>query len=147
MRAKETNLQERHFADISQVLGVDLPFSEFSFCLRDLLNAKLLVKQIDIEEILGAAKQQAKVEFEINDIEVVWTKMTLDFESWKGRAQILKLDKINEIQEKYIEDQNTIALIMSKKYVTPFIKKIEKLQEMLNNIDKVLTKWIQTQIK
>lgn len=147
MRAKETNLQERHFNDIIAVLNVPLPYSDITFCLRDLFNAKLLTKEIDIEEILSAAKQQAKVEFEINDIEIVWTKLALDFESWKGRAQILKSDKINEIQEKYIDDQNTIALILSKKFVTPFIKKIEKLQEMLNNIDKVLTKWIQTQIK
>ena len=77
-------MRSRHWAALARVCNVNVVDpSDENFTLNDMMILNLHEHKEEIEEIVGTATKEMKVEKKLKEIENVWSSMTLDYSQHK----------------------------------------------------------------
>ena len=99
------SIRDRHWEEIIERSGVEIPFQSETFNLQQLFAANLLSIQEEIEEITENADKQLKLEFALdNEIAAFWDEMDFCIEQFNHNGKPSKLTgNIEDIKEKLEE--------------------------------------------
>lgn len=79
------SIRPRHWDEIIQMTGEDIPYASETFNLSQLLSVPLLQFKDDVEDITDSADKQLKLEKQLNeDISAHWETAELEIKTWKG---------------------------------------------------------------
>ena len=75
----DKSIKDRHWEQLQELTGKEIPYASETFLLKDLLDADLLSVQEDVEDISDSALKQAKIEKQLReDIDDYWETAELD---------------------------------------------------------------------
>lgn len=123
---------DRHWKDLNELADEKFDWNNDAFKMDHLIRGDFIKKSDDVEEIIAAAKQQAKIYDIIVKTEKWWNTIMFEFSTWKGKSSIFSGAKLNEILERLMDDQNNIAAIQNKKHVKPFIESVVVLLNLFD---------------
>jgi len=141
----KTNMQDRHWAELNEFAVEKFDAKSENFKMEMLIKADFIKKRDDVEEVISAAINQNKIYEIITKTENKWNTILFDFTSWKGKASIFQAGRLNEILEILMDDTNTIAAIMNKKHVKPFIESVTTLMQLFDYLHRTVSKVLKVQ--
>ena len=78
-------MRSRHWAALARVCNVKVVDpSDENFTLNDMMILNLHEHKEEIEEIVGTATKEMKIEKKLKEIENIWSSMTLDYSQHKN---------------------------------------------------------------
>eukprot|EP00439_Symbiodinium_sp_Y106_P004185 s10146_g1.t1 len=91
----------RHWQQVMDITGKDLPIDSETFKLQSLIDAQLNEFTDEISDICEGADKQLVIESKLKEISVQWEAMMFDFGTWKSRDYPIVLSgaKVGETQE------------------------------------------------
>jgi dynein heavy chain len=100
----------------------------------------------EIEEICKAAKKEQELETKMKTIEEEWNEQVLCFVNYKEHGEVC-LDKpyTDHLLEQLEDAQESLAIMLTSKYVTPLRNEVSSWSEKLKTIGEVLDLWIEVQ--
>ena len=81
------SMRPRHWRALMDLAGVELDMAEDTFKLQHLIDANLLPKQEEIEELTGGANKEAQVETKLEQIERDWEDQNFTFNVFKTKGE------------------------------------------------------------
>ena len=138
-----SGLRERHWDEINSIVGAVLTPNEDTN-LQSILNMQLSNHINKIEPISEAASKEQKLENDVNKIIREWNEMKFHINSYRDTNSFV-FSSVDEIQIKIDDDLSKLLIIKSSKFVDPFKKEIQKIDEDLKNLQSLFDKLIQIQ--
>ena len=138
-----SGLRERHWDEINSIVGAVLTPNEDTN-LQSILNMQLSNHINKIEPISEAASKEQKLENDVNKIIREWNEMRFHINSYRDTNSFV-FSSVDEIQIKIDDDLSKLLIIKSSKFVDPFKKEIQKIDEDLKNLQSLFDKLIQIQ--
>jgi dynein heavy chain len=112
----KASIKDRHWEQIAGVTGHVLNVHDAEFRLANMLEAKLVDHQMDIEEICDGADKQLAIEIKLKEIADKWAAEEFHFTEWKGRGvQILM--GVTVTIESLEEDQMNLQTMLTMRCV------------------------------
>lgn len=94
---------------------------EDAFKLQHLLDAKLLAKRDDVEDLAGAAVKEKQIERKLESLRAEWAVQDIKFMEHKSRgAVVIKPADYAELVEKLEESQMNLSSMATNRYSKPF---------------------------
>lgn len=98
-----------------------LIFQEDAFKLQHLLDAKLLTKAEDVEDLAGAAVKEKQIERKLDVLRGEWAVQDVKFMEHKNRGPVvIKPADYAELVEKLEESQMNLSSMATNRYSKPF---------------------------
>ena len=114
-------LRPRHWKALEELTGAELNINAESFKLSTLLQAGILQKAEDVEEVAGSAVKELAIEGKLNDIANDWVVRNLTFAAFKQRGNIiLNTGATFEMMEVLEESQMGLGSMLASRFVVPF---------------------------
>ena len=143
-------MKDRHWDLISEAVGEEIEHDDES-CLGDMLQYPLMNHITELEEICSAAKREARIEKQLDDMVAEWhgdgTKenpkknlVLKDRES--ANTYILDGANIEEIQLVLDEQSLKITGMKGSRFARPFMSRVLPWEKMLKNLDAVIGVWV-----
>ena len=82
-------LTDRHWKEVMNETGVELNLLPETFKLQHLLDANLLAKAEEIEEICGSAVKEEAIEKKLSGITARWSSAVFTFAEYKARGPVV----------------------------------------------------------
>lgn len=117
------NMQDRHWRKLGDITKKSINFQSPSFCLEDLIQLELYKFSEEVSELVDSANKEAKIETNLNRIEMVWEKQTLIFTDFKDTYLLGSLDETIEFVEQHSMD---LQGFLSQKDVEEFKERVLK---------------------
>ena len=139
-------MQPRHWQEIMEICDVELDMAEDTFKLRDIVEANLLPKESDIEDLAIGAGKEKKIEDKLTLIVAEWEKLPFVFVGFKKYEQML-LDPATtgELVEKLEESQMNLGSMATDRYSKPFEATVTDWNAKLATVSEVIEKWLVAQ--
>ena len=111
----------RHWQLLMEVTGVHLAVGTDAFKLHHLLEAGLLEKAEEIEEIANSAVKELQIEEKLRATADGWSDEQLSFANFKARGPLcLKGSETAELMEKMEEALMGLGSMTASRYIGPF---------------------------
>ena len=135
-------MMNRHWKKLMAITGKNILFSSPKFCLDDLIQLELYKFSDEVNELVDSANKEARIETNLNKIQVIWEDQILSFTEHKGCNIIGPLDETIE----FVDDHSMQLMgMMSQKDVEEFKETVLDWQKKLKAVDTVLGIWIKVQ--
>ena len=136
-------MQERHWNDVSEVVGSKIEFSSNTFCFYDLIKVNIQNYEKYIEEIAETAQKELKIGKDLTKIENTWSKMVFEFEMFNEAGGELKIFKPFDIIQETLDNDTVkiLGLLSQGKSVNHFRVRLDKMKKDLNMIDNTINIW------
>ena len=139
-------LRPRHWKALEELTGHELNIQSETFKLSTLLEADILAKAEDVEEIAGSAVKELAIEGKLNDIANDWSIRNLTFGAFKTRGNIvLNTGATFEMMEVLEESQMALGSMLASRFVVPFKEFANEWVEKLSNVGEILEQWTTVQ--
>lgn len=98
-----------------------MSLQEDAFKLQHLLDANLLSKRDDVEDLAGAAVKEKQIERKLETLRAEWAVQEITFMEHKNRgAVVIKPADYAELVEKLEESQMNLSSMATNRYSKPF---------------------------
>lgn len=142
------SIRDRHWEEIIELTGKDIPYKSETFTLDQLLQTNLLEYEGDIEEIADSADKQLRLEIDLNkNIISFWQEAELEIKSTKAVEQPCILGgNIVDIQETLEDHIMQLNQMNAMRYVTPFKQEVGDCIHQYNEVSDTIEKWLKVQV-
>ena len=139
-------LRPRHWKALEDLTGSELNVMSEHFKLSTLLDAGILAKAEDVEEIAGSAVKELAIEGKLNDIANDWVVRNLTFAPFKARGNIiLNTGATFEMMEVLEESQMGLGSMLASRFVVPFKDFANEWVDKLSSVSEILEQWTTVQ--
>lgn len=141
------NIRDRHWEEIIELSGHQIPYASETFCLAQLFEADLLKIEEEIEDITDSAGKQAKIERDLRDtIDTFWANAELEIKTYSTFEYPCTIGgSVSEIQETLEEHVMQLMQMQAMRCVTPFKSEVQQKIAMLSEVGETISKWIRVQ--
>jgi len=141
------SIKKRHWDEISKLTGTQFDFDKFNeLKLKTVLEARLMDKKDDIEEITDSADKQETIERKLRKIQADWDVQSFSFAAHKDRGEVIFTGScVGDVKEALEESQGTLGQMAIQKQVGFIKHEVVAMQDLLTIVDEVLTRWISVQ--
>jgi len=99
-----------------------------------------------VEEITDKAKNQKKNLEKVARITNNWEKdYKFEFKKYKEKDSMWIFTGIPEIMEKLTTEQTEVSTLQSKKFMVPYLDKINALSQMFMELEQTIKRWVKVQ--
>ena len=118
----DKSIKDRHWEQLQELTGKEIPYASETFLLKDLLDADLLSVQEDVEDISDSALKQAKIEKQLReDIDDYWETAELDIKPHQSCDHPCIIGgSVSEHQEKLEDHMMNLVQMLATRCITPF---------------------------
>ena len=146
MLLSEKEIRSRHWLQVMQVTKSAFRLEAFVFKINDLIDIELDLYEAPIRDICKAAKKEQELEIKMRSIEEEWNEQVLVFISFKSYGEICFEKEYTERLLEQLEDaQETLANMLTSKYVAPLRVEVAGWSEKLKTLGEVLELWLEVQ--
>ena len=147
---RDDAVKRHHWGQLMRLAGCKFDM-DGSFTLGSVLNLNLHAHQDDVLQITEQARQERKIERQLDKISDVWGSVAFEYEEWQSPAKregggapwVLKpADDIVEILEDHLV---TLQNLSVSKYIAPFRDSVDQWKTRLSGLDSFLTIWLEVQ--
>eukprot|EP01138_Halocafeteria_seosinensis_P007479 gb/GECG01007645.1/.p1 GENE.gb/GECG01007645.1/~~gb/GECG01007645.1/.p1 ORF type:complete len:3314 (+),score=514.53 gb/GECG01007645.1/:1-9942(+) len=139
------SIRQRHWDEIRELTGHELPVEDTEFKMQDLIDANLVEHKDEIEEICDAADKQLDIEQKLKEIKEKWEQEPLVFGEWKTRGVPI-LQRVPLIVEDLEEAQMNLQTMLTMRHVTPFKEEAQEQLKLLSDTSDTLELWQKVQM-
>ena len=137
-------IRNRHWLQVMHVTKTTFRLESTVFRLNDLLDNGLGKHVDEIQEICKSAKKEQELESQMKIIEEEWNEQVLSFTAYKDYGEICFDKEYTERLLEQLEDaQETLANMLTSKYVVPLHNEVANWFEKLKTIGDVLELWLE----
>jgi dynein heavy chain len=142
------SIMPRHWQQVMELTGKDLPVESDNFKLSMLIAANLQDFTDEISDITEGADKQLVIEVKIDEITKQWGDMMFDFGTWKARDYpcILNAGRVGEIQETLEETLMNLNTMNAMRHSIPFKEPLSALLGTLSDTGDTIEKWVKVQM-
>jgi len=134
---RNDSMRDRHWDMIRKLVGKDFPVDETLF-LRDIYEMNLNQYAEDVEETTDQARQEAKMEKTLQQLDEVWKVVKFEFQQHKDTE--FYLARLNEEDfERLEEDQTKVTAMLGSRYLATFESEITGWNRELDLINNVIS--------
>ena len=139
-------MRPRHWEQLQAITGHPLDMREDTFKLGHLLEANLLSKAEDVEELCNAALKEEQIEIRLAQLGADWSDLSFAFANYKARGTvILEGGATSEIVEKLEDSQMQLGSMATNRYSTPFKEDVTTWIIKLSTVGEVIEMWLVVQ--
>ena len=139
-------MRERHWKTIMQVTGTSWKLDEDLFKLGNILEAKLLNFEEEVQDVTMSAQKEADIERKYKEIERNWKDTELVLGEFKHRGQlVLRGEETNQIKESLEESQLQVGSMLASRFVAPFRPEVTEWMTKLSSVSEKLGLWQEVQ--
>ncbi|XP_046389338.1 dynein axonemal heavy chain 2 [Ischnura elegans] len=131
------SLRERHWDQIKAVVQRDFDHLSDSFTLESIEEYKLSRFYDEIYDISSAATMELNIEQGLLSIKSLWESIDLDIVPHKVKG-VYRIKGVDDIFSYIEENQVSLAVMKSTRFVEPFIKEVEYWEKSLVHMVEVL---------
>ena len=119
MELGKPSIMPRHWQQVMDMTGKELPLDSDNFKLQSLIDAQLNEFTDEISDICEGADKQLIIEAKLKEIATQWEGYFFDFAGWKQRDYpcILVAGKVGEVQEALEETMSIYIYIYIYIYI------------------------------
>ena len=142
------SIMPRHWAQLKEITGAELPVDTEGFKLQSLIDAGLNKFRDEIIDITDSADKQLVIERKIGEIQAQWAAAMFDFNTWKSRDYpcVLAGGRVGEIQEQLEETMMALNTMNAMRHSVPFKEQLgEQLSRLSDTMD-MIEKWTKVQL-
>ena len=140
------SMRPRHWRALMDLAGVELDMAEDTFKLQHLIDANLLPKQEEIEELTGGANKEAQVETKLEQIERDWEDQNFTFNVFKTKGEcVLDAGATGELVEKLEDSQMALGSMATNRYSAPFKESVTEWIAKLSTVGDIIEMWLVVQ--
>jgi dynein heavy chain len=141
------SIMPRHWQQVMDISGKELPIDAENFKLQSLLDAKLNEYIDEISDICEGADKQLIIETKLKDISATWEVMFFDFQGWKQRDYpcVLVGGKVGETQEALEETMMNLNTMNAQRHSIPFKEELGGMLTTLSDTADTIEKWFKVQ--
>jgi dynein heavy chain len=141
------SIMPRHWQQVMDISGKELPIESDNFKLQSLLDAKLNEFTDEISDICEGADKQLKIENSLKQISDFWEIQFFDFGGWKQRDYpcVLVGAKVGETQEALEETMMNLNTMNAQRHSLPFKEELTALLTTLSDTADTTEKWFKVQ--
>ena len=140
-------IKERHWEQLIEVTGKEIPYNSESFTLKELLDADLLSVQEDVEDISDSALKQQKQEKQLReDIDAYWETAELEINSYQNYDFPCVIGgTVAEHQETLEDHMMTLVQMLATRSIAPFRTEVQSKLDTFTQVQETLEKWLKVQ--
>ncbi|XP_021242638.1 dynein heavy chain 5, axonemal-like isoform X6 [Numida meleagris] len=139
-------MMSRHWERIAQVTGHHFEVDSENFSLKNIMDASLLKRKEDIEDICISAVKEKDIEAKLKHVISEWSTHAFSFGQFKTRGELLLKGADTSEKIALVEDSLMIlGSLMSNRYNTPFKSTIQQWVQKLANTAEIIENWIAVQ--
>ena len=139
-------MRERHWKTIMQITSTTWRLDEDLFKLGNILDAKLLNFDEEVQDVTMSAQKEADIERKYKEIERNWKDTELVLGEFKHRGLlVLKGDETNQIKEALEESQLQVGSMLASRFVAPFRSDVTEWMAKLSSVSERLGLWQEVQ--
>uniref|UniRef100_A0A1I8HIQ5 DHC_N1 domain-containing protein n=2 Tax=Macrostomum lignano TaxID=282301 RepID=A0A1I8HIQ5_9PLAT len=139
-------MMSRHWERLEALMDLRFDVESESFLLRSLMEAPLLEKKDDIEEICLSAVKEKEIEGKLRQVISDWSAIIFQFASFKTRGELLlKADSAGELIAVTEDSLMALGSLLSNRYNAPFRLKIQEWMSKLSTTSEIIDSWQQVQ--
>eukprot|EP00756_Hemistasia_phaeocysticola_P037127 Hpha_TRINITY_DN16680_c2_g13::TRINITY_DN16680_c2_g13_i1::g.182388::m.182388/K10408/DNAH; dynein heavy chain, axonemal len=139
-------MRERHWKEIMKCSGTTWKLDDDSFRLANILEAKLLNFEDEVQDQILCAQKEADIERKYKDIERNWKDTELTFGEFKHRGNlVLKGEDTNLIKEALEESQLQVGSMLASRFVQPFREEVSDWMNKLSVVTERIALWQEVQ--
>ncbi len=140
----DRSIKERHWEQLIELTGKDIPYQSETFLLKDLLDADLLTVQEDVEDISDSALKQMKIEKQLReDIDAYWEVAELQINSYQQYDYPCTIGGgVAEHQEKLEDHMMNLVQMLATRCITPFRTEVQSKLDNFGQVQETLEKWL-----
>uniref|UniRef100_A0A3Q3F240 Dynein, axonemal, heavy chain 5 like n=1 Tax=Kryptolebias marmoratus TaxID=37003 RepID=A0A3Q3F240_KRYMA len=99
------SMMRRHWDQIAALTGHEFEIESSTFTLQNIMDAPLLSKKDDIEDVCISAVKEKDIEAKLSQVKELWSGQTLSLMTFKNRGELmLKGEKLNTNFKSEIQD-------------------------------------------
>jgi dynein heavy chain len=142
------SIMERHWRQVMELTGKNLPIDSDNFKLQQLINANLHEFRDEISDICESADKQQVIESKLNEINGQWSGMLFDFGTWKTRDYpcILAMGRVGELQEVLEETLMNLNTMNAMRHSIPFKEQLGTMLTTLSDTGDTIERWVKVQM-
>jgi dynein heavy chain len=139
-------MRSRHWTMLMNATGKHLNVGDAYFRLSNILDANLLEKHDDVEEIAKAARSELQFEERFTLILEEWIDCALVFDQFQDRGCIvLGHQATRTMMERLDETQMSINSMLSSRHIGPFRDEVQSIYSKLAGASEIVEQWAQVQ--
>eukprot|EP00929_Paragymnodinium_shiwhaense_P087549 TRINITY_DN476_c0_g6_i1.p1 TRINITY_DN476_c0_g6~~TRINITY_DN476_c0_g6_i1.p1 ORF type:complete len:3651 (-),score=1240.57 TRINITY_DN476_c0_g6_i1:538-10725(-) len=141
------SIMPRHWQQVMEITGKDLPVESDNFKLQSLIDANLNEFVDEISDITEGADKQQVIENKLREISAQWEGMVFEFAGWKQRdyACVLQGGKVGETQDALEESMMALNTMNAQRHSIPFKEELTGLITTLGDTGDTIEKWFKVQ--
>lgn len=141
------SIMPRHWQQVMDITGKDLPIDSENFKLQSLIDAQLNEFTDEISDICEGADKQLVIESKLKEISTQWEAMMFDFGTWKSRDYpcVLSGGKVAETQEALEETMMNLNTMNAQRHSIPFKEELNGLLSTLSDTGDTIERWFKVQ--
>eukprot|EP00820_Chromera_velia_P029268 Cvel_12266.t1-p1 / transcript=Cvel_12266.t1 / gene=Cvel_12266 / organism=Chromera_velia_CCMP2878 / gene_product=Dynein gamma chain, flagellar outer arm, putative / transcript_product=Dynein gamma chain, flagellar outer arm, putative / location=Cvel_scaffold794:55107-67642(+) / protein_length=1727 / sequence_SO=supercontig / SO=protein_coding / is_pseudo=false len=142
------SIMPRHWKQVEELTGKELPVESEMFKLQSLIDANLLAFRDEVSDICDGADKQLKIEGQKDEIAEKWKTAMFEFQKWKTRDYdcCLKGQSVADIQEGLEESQMALNTMNAQRHVAPFKEEVVNLLATLSDVSDTIERWTKVQM-
>ena len=136
---RDDALQERHWEEIYETLGMTLDLSNDAFTLDSLIQLNVKQEKDKLGEIALKANKERELSAQFEKVVNDWKKQIFETKSHKDNYFILgSLDEVNNLLE---ESMVTLSNVLGARFVDIIRNEVEAFYKKLQYIENLLNEW------
>jgi len=143
----DKSIKERHWEQLIELTGKEIPHDSETFTLKELLDADLLSVQEDVEDISDSALKQQKIEKQLReDIDAYWEVAELVINAHQSYEHPCVIGGgVSEHQEKLEDHMMNLVQMLATRCITPFRTEVQSKLDTFTQVQETLEKWLKVQ--
>ncbi|PSC73956.1 flagellar outer dynein arm heavy chain gamma [Micractinium conductrix] len=140
------SIRDRHWKDLQVITGKELNLAEDVFKLQHLLDADLLARRDDVEDLTNAAVKEEAIEVKLRGVAEQWAQEVFTFADHKQRGPVvLKPADTSELLERLEDSLMTLGSMATNRYAAPFRAEVQGWISKLSTVSETLEQWLMVQ--
>jgi dynein heavy chain len=143
----KTSIMPRHWQQVMDLCGKELPVESDTFKLQSLIDAQLNEFKDEISDICESADKQLIIEEKLSEITKNWAEISFDFGTWKSRDYpcVLSGAKVGEAQEALEETMMALNTMNAQRHSMPFKEDLVGMLTTLSDTADTIERWFKVQ--
>eukprot|EP00392_Amoebophrya_sp_AT5.2_P015403 g15605.t1 len=141
------SIQPRHWKQVMDLTGKELPIESDTFKLQNLIDAKLNEYTDEVSDICESADKQLVIEKKLAEISEQWSGMNFDFTTWKVRDYpcCMAPGRVGEVQEILEETVMALNTMNAQRHSIPFKEELGTMIMTLSDTADTIERWFKVQ--
>ncbi|CAD7937238.1 unnamed protein product [Amoebophrya sp. A120] len=141
------SIMPRHWKQVMDLTGKELPIESDTFKLQNLIDAKLNEFTDEVSDICESADKQLIIEKKLAEISEQWSGMNFDFTTWKSRDYpcCMAPGRVGEVQEILEETVMALNTMNAQRHSIPFKEELGTMIMTLSDTADTIERWFKVQ--